>query len=467
MNRQLTPNYPQGLQWLEQFIKLRCQQVFTLELDETPEEALNTPLDWLTGLEAEDSYPLFLQACTVAEQVIVFTALANQIYPQMWQAFGEAVEQLQLEEQDTRHFGLAQLSGTAHLQATFSTVSFLLGGISVQEQMEFWRVFEPNTLLRTSGVLEWPDDNTTFPALNAIPKLSQSFLHQLLTNQPYHPQYSPDFPATLLTTTKTWDDLLLGERTATLITQARKWVQHYDQVSAQTGAGKGYRLLMAGASGTGKTLTAALLGQEAGKPVYRIDISTIVDKYVGETSKKLRQIFELAEARDWILFFDEGDALFGKRTEGGQSSNERYANQEVSYLLYKLEEYQGMIFLATNQLQAIDVAFKRRFDSLITFDKPDLYARQQLWQHFFERPQWLQIDPIVIRDQWRELASKAEVSAAWIEKFYTYCVMQATAKGDTNISAEEMRQYLYWFGWEQGYFELSKVRGLFEKKVRA
>ena len=258
---------------------------------------------------------------------------------------------------------------------------------------------------------------------------------------------------------------MVSKKTTTLVSQARKWVVHYNDIRKQcTSQGmKGYRLLMSGPSGTGKSFTAALLGKEAGKPIYRIDISNIVDKYVGETSKKLAKIFALAEKQDWILFFDEGDALFGKRSSGGGQSNERYANQEVSYLLYKLEEYEGMIFLATNKGTAIDEAFERRFDSLIEFRKPDEYTRQQLWHYFFDVPGVLELAPEINRGNWRELANKGKVSAAWIEQFYQYCLMQVSAKGSNHITTTEMRQYLKWYSWERGYFNLAH-QDLFKRK---
>ena len=437
------PIYPQDLQWLEEYILFFCQQEFTFIPRGNLVEEPNTIPTWMIDWKEENCYHRALQHFTAVECIVILIALANQIYPKVWESFSRAIDQLGLDEQMASHFGLAQLSGTPYLQATLGTVLFLLGGTTAKEQARYWELFVPSAPLQMAGALKWPisSGSGVLPSLNTIPQLSSSFLHQLIQEQPYEPQYSPDFPATLLTTTKTWDDLILGERIGILVAQTRKWVQYYTQISTQPGVhqSQGYRLLMSGPSGTGKTMTAALLGAEAGKPVYRIDISNIVDKYVGETSKKLRQIFELAEAQDWILFFDEGDALFGKRTTDGQSSNERYANQEVSYLLYKLEEYQGMIFLATNHQDAIDRAFERRFDSLVTFDNPDKYTRQRLWQHFFEHPGLLQVDPVVRYHEWQELAFAAEVSAAWIEKFYDYCVMQTTAKGDTYISADEMR----------------------------
>jgi SpoVK/Ycf46/Vps4 family AAA+-type ATPase len=141
----------------------------------------------------------------------------------------------------------------------------------------------------------------------------------------------------------------------------------------------GYRSLFFGPPGTGKTLSAALLGKVTGYDVFRIDLSMMVSKFIGETEKNLAQIFDRGLERNWILFFDEADALFGKRTQT-TSSHDRYANQEVSYLLQRIEDYPGMVILATNFKHNIDSAFMRRFQSVVQFVKPDPKQRQMLWQ---------------------------------------------------------------------------------------
>lgn len=349
---------------------------------------------------------------------------------------------------------------------TIQTAIHILAGMNLERRAWVERIFSPDHFLIKKGVLKLGEITNDYPPSSRRLMLNEEYIDLLVRNQPYSPQYSQNFPATLLHTKKTWKDLILDEKTSILVEQAQKWVVHYDTVRQHKGVGtmKGYRLLMSGPSGTGKTLTASLLGQAAGKPLYRIDISNIVDKYVGEATKRLRKVFDMAATHDWILFFDEGDALFGKRSSGGGSSNERYANQEVSYLLYKLEEYEGMIFLATNKGTAIDSAFERRFDSLIEFQKPNEYVRRELWQHFFDKPGVLQLAPEINKGNWRELAEKGKVSGAWIEKFYQYCLMQTTAKGEYSISVDEMRHYIHWYSWERGYFDTNH-QGLFKQRI--
>ncbi|EAY26234.1 ATP-binding protein [Microscilla marina] len=450
-----TETYPPDLQWLISYLQVRCQQV--------AKPGTTQVLPHCPGLlEAEDDQA-WLLPFSQDERLVIALALANASAPEIWgRLLADAVD-AGFDEQAINRLGLVQISQTKYLQASVGTARFLLA--KDDEHWAFWQLFLPQAALRRLGALALPATRAV-PAIDMVLQLNSSYQCQLLTQQPWQPQYGAEFPATLLTTSKTWDDLVMDEKTGILLDQARKWVHHYDEVRQQPGivGAKGYRLLMAGPSGTGKTLTAALLGQAAGKPLYRIDVSNIVDKYVGETSKRLRQVFDLAEQHDWILFFDEGDALFGKRSNGTGSSNERYANQEVAYLLYKLEEYQGMIFLATNHKGAIDAAFERRFDSLVTFSKPDEGTRRRLWQHFFGQANTLELDPRIGAGNWRELAEAAPVSAAWIEKFYQYCVMQTTAKRDRYISAEDMRTYLHWFSAERGYFD-GKAHRLFLREL--
>ena len=129
---------------------------------------------------------------------------------------------------------------------------------------------------------------------------------------------------------------------------------------------KNKRILFIGAPGTGKKTFASLIGQQSGKEVYRVDLSIVVSKYIGETEKNLKKIFDEAENKNWILFFDEADALFGKRTNV-RDAHDKYANQEVAYLLQRIENYDGLVILATNMKNNIDDAFTRRFHAIIHF----------------------------------------------------------------------------------------------------
>jgi len=151
---------------------------------------------------------------------------------------------------------------------------------------------------------------------------------------------------------------------------------------AKCARGLGITSLFAGPSGTGKTLAAEVLANELQLDLYRIDLSRVVSKYIGETEKNLRKVFDAAEEGGAVLLFDEADALFGKRSEV-KDSHDRYANIEISYLLQRMENYRGLAILATNMKQALDSAFLRRIRFVIQFPFPDAKLREKIWQRMF------------------------------------------------------------------------------------
>jgi SpoVK/Ycf46/Vps4 family AAA+-type ATPase len=154
---------------------------------------------------------------------------------------------------------------------------------------------------------------------------------------------------------------------------------HHDWGTARAWNESGLSVLFAGAPGTGKTMGAEVIASEAGMPLYRIDLSQVVNKYIGETEKNLRRLFDAADAADAILFFDEADALFGKRTEV-RDAHDRYANLEVSYLLERMERFKGLAILATNRKKDLDEAFMRRLRFVIDFPMPGLDERLRIWR---------------------------------------------------------------------------------------
>ena len=149
-------------------------------------------------------------------------------------------------------------------------------------------------------------------------------------------------------------------------------------------AGAGITALFSGPSGTGKTMAAEILANHLQLDLYRIDLAGVVSKYIGETEKNLRDVFDAAEDSGAILFFDEADALFGKRTEV-KDSHDRYANIEINYLLQRMEDYRGLAILCTNRRSALDRAFLRRLRFLVEFPFPDGEQPPPIWQQVFPR----------------------------------------------------------------------------------
>ena len=235
--------------------------------------------------------------------------------------------------------------------------------------------------------------------------------------------------ATKLSSPFTWDDLVVGDTSRHLLELACDRVRYSLTVNASFGFGRklpygrGVAIVLYGPPGTGKTMAAQVIAKELNLDIYRVDLSQVSSKYIGETEKNLGAIFDAAKNSNAILFFDEADALFSKRTEVS-SSNDKYANAETSYLLQKIEEYAGVSVLATNNMQNFDAAFKRRMTFLIPLEAPDVKTRQLLWGKAYppEAPLSPLVDPVV-------LAEALELTGAQIKNIATESAYIAAAKG--------------------------------------
>jgi SpoVK/Ycf46/Vps4 family AAA+-type ATPase len=213
-----------------------------------------------------------------------------------------------------------------------------------------------------------------------------------------------------------WEDLVLPEDTLAQIREVVSFARERPFLLEGWGFarklpyGRGVSAILAGPPGTGKTMVAQLLAKELGYDLFRIDLSQVVNKYIGETEKNLARIFTEAEDSHAVLFFDEADALFAKRTEV-TSSNDRYANLEVNYLLQRMETYDGVTLLATNLEQGLDEAFKRRVRFAVQFELPEIEERERLWRSMFppEVPLAGDID-------WNQLATRFEMAGGYIKK---------------------------------------------------
>jgi len=192
--------------------------------------------------------------------------------------------------------------------------------------------------------------------------------------------------AAAATTSATIDDLVLPEHTRHEVERLLDWARHRDEVLAQGplqgkgGKGSGICALFSGSPGTGKTLTAHIIADTLGMDLFTVELSSIVDKYIGETEKNLEKVFAEAESLNAVLFFDEADALFGSRSEV-KDARDRYANQEVAYLLQRMEQFDGITVLATNLRGNLDPAFSRRLHFMIHFPDPEPATRKELWRH--------------------------------------------------------------------------------------
>ncbi|HOY16496.1 MAG TPA: AAA family ATPase [Haliscomenobacter sp.] len=324
---------------------------------------------------------------------------------------------------------LGGIRGKQHrgILPTGETALFLLAKEDSEERIRIQKEYlSPNHWLFREQVLYLE------PALDGEPRLSgkllmnPDYVELFTTGEVSPPRFSTDFPAQLISTRQEWGDLVLHPHTRQQVESLQHWLEHGNRLLRDWGMDRkfkpGYRALFYGPPGTGKTLTAMLLGKHAGRNVYRVDLSMVVSKYIGETEKNLSKLFDKAEHKDWILFFDEADALFGKRT-GVRDAHDRYANQEISYLLQRVEGYNGLVILASNLRENIDDAFLRRFQSLIHFPIPRPGERLRLWQNAI--PEALSLEDDV---DLKIISDRYEVSGADIMNIVHYCCLETMAQ---------------------------------------
>lgn len=225
-----------------------------------------------------------------------------------------------------------------------------------------------------------------------------------------------------------WSDLCVGDRTMADLRHLERRCRHRESLPAALGGPHGaslscgVRALFSGPSGTGKTLAARLLATSLGKDLYQLDLSAVVNKYIGETEKNLNRLFDRAEELDVILLLDEGDALLTRRTEV-QTSNDRYANLETNFLLQRLESFQGILMVTTNKRGHIDTAFERRMDVCVEFLQPDAQERWQLWRSHL--PGAHAVDDALLE----ELAGRCEFTGGQIRNAVLHATLLALDHG--------------------------------------
>ncbi|MBL7813092.1 MAG: ATP-binding protein [Bacteroidetes bacterium] len=319
---------------------------------------------------------------------------------------------------------------------TAETYMFIAASDDIGLRFRLQELLKPGHPLFARGVLDHTAPPPGEPMLGMPLTISPHFLELLTTGMVSEPAFSPEFPARRLLSNLDWKDLVVNDTTRTELEDLDTWLQYNQVLMQDWGMGKrlspGFKALFFGPPGTGKTLAASLLGKRHNKPVFRIDLSQIISKYIGETGKNLARVFDRAEHRGWILFFDEADSLFGKRTQVGDS-RDRYANQEVSYLLQRVEDYNGLVILASNFRNNMDEAFVRRFQSVIHFPMPGPAERLKLWTHGI--PENARLESKV---NLKELANKHELAGGHIMNVIRYACMRTLKRKSTEIRMADL-----------------------------
>ncbi|MDD5268355.1 MAG: ATP-binding protein [Methylococcales bacterium] len=411
-----TFNLDQALAWLNNIVSSRLRGHFG-QAEEVEIRPLNLHKDnsWLAQFIASKE-PSF------EEFAILMLVITPHLHPQF---FNKLIAELLPEGGDFPEFG--GVKGTNHrgILPTGETAQFILARDDLERRLDVQRILSSEHWFAQQRILWLEPVREGEPLMSGRLILDPEIVELLTIGTVSKPRFSTDFPAEYLETEMEWDDLVLHPNTLHHIREIENWITYNDTLLQDWGMHKklksGYRALFYGPSGTGKTLTATLLGKYTGKDVFRIDLSRVVSKYIGETEKNLSKLFDKAEHKNWILFFDEADALFGKRTDI-RDAHDKYANQEVAYLLQRIETYNGLVILATNQRGNIDDAFARRFQTIIHFPVPRPEERYQIWCKAF--PSQIEIAGDI---DWRQVAARFELTGAGIINVTHYCAVEALA----------------------------------------
>ncbi len=329
-------------------------------------------------LPPELAYAKFLKENNVTsyERIILGLAHCFQLTPKL---FAKLQNEEQQNEISIDSFGLIINSTTNLVQPTLHTANWLCDVCYIETAF-----IDDHHFLFTDQILS---PLVYYPSMFNSPLIfTKKAQHLFFGDIEYLPEYSKEFPAQLLKTTLDKEDVIVSRTIANeineLITEIKQAGVFEKDKHLKKWIRPGFRALFYGPPGTGKTLTATIIGKETAHPVYRIDLSSLISKYIGETQKNLAKIFDRGEHNNWILFFDECDAILGNRSNTG-TANERGANQEIAYLLQRIESYKGVVLLATNLKENIDEAFLRRFEMSIQFSMPDATTRITLWSTIF------------------------------------------------------------------------------------
>ncbi|PSL45355.1 ATPase family protein associated with various cellular activities (AAA) [Chitinophaga niastensis] len=367
-----------------------------------------------------------------AERIILLLALIPHIHPQLLDIF--FVKNATYDRGFTEFGGIKGVHHGGFLP-TGETAAFLLASSSLQQRFILIRCFSPDHFFAKHQILKLTPAAEE-PLLSGTLTLSAEYLSLFTQGVAHQPDYNIHFPAKRIETGMEWEDLVLESHAMEEVEEIRTWIEYGRTLLDDWGMSRkikpGYRSLFYGPPGTGKSLTACLLGKTFNMDVYRIDLSLVVSKFIGETEKNLAMVFDRAINQQWILFFDEADALFGKRTQTS-SSNDRYANQEVAYLLQRIEDFPGVVILATNLKANIDEAFSRRFQSMIYFSIPSPEQRLRIWQKSF--PDHVQLEDKLNLE---EIAKKHEMAGGTIINVVRYSCLMALKQGGKTILQKDV-----------------------------
>jgi len=420
------------LDWFQKLIMLRGKITFEQSLPEDEIQRLKPPS--VENLDSPYAYLIKKHGMGIDERLVLILSLIPHVKPAVLDLLNMKNE---LYDIPFTEFGGIRYDKHKGYLPTGETAIFLLAGTNLERRFELLRLFSNEHFFHREGILSLERTSLKEPVLYGQLSISQEYLSLFTKGEVYKPDFSETFPAKRINTSQEWNDLVVTDELRQGLEEVKDFIRHGRRLKNDYQFGNkikpGYKVLFTGPPGTGKTLTASLLGKHFNMDVYRVDLSMVVSKYIGETEKNLSNVFDMAENKDWILFFDEADALFGKRSETSDS-HDRYANQEVSFLLQRIEDFNGLVILSSNFKKNIDQAFFRRFQLVLDFEMPDASLRNILWQRSitsdFEYDENVNLN---------DLAERHELSAASIVNVLHYSILKCLGRNDHIIKFQDIQ----------------------------
>ncbi len=418
------------LKWLHQILDTRFKLYFNQPADYN--SIYDIPVPKIVPGSSVYADVISYYNVSIEERIIILLALSPHVCPQILDVFFTKNEKY---GRGFTEFGGVKGNQHSGFIPTGETAAFVIAGNDILGKIKVMNIFDPDHYLAKYKIVGLDKDKSSEPLLSGILNISQDYLSYFTNGTQFKPHFSTEFPAQQISTKLEWEDLIVEEFLLDEIQEILVWIKNHNKIMNEWGLSKllkpGYRSLFYGPPGTGKTLTASLLGKSTGLDVFRVDLSKIVSKYIGETEKNLANIFDQAENKNWILFFDEADAIFGKRTSTNDSKD-RYANQEIAYLLQRIEDFPGVLILATNLKSNMDEAFARRFQSMIYFPTPSPQLRMKLWENAFKG---FSIDEGV--DLW-DVSKSFELTGGAIINVLRYCSLNAVVRDEQTIYRDDI-----------------------------
>ena len=424
----------QELAWFTEVVSTRFRLHFS-PCEPGPASVLELPPPDLSESSAEYARFIDHYELAFAERLALILALVPHLRPQLLDPFYTRSNNT---DRRCAEFGGHSDRSEGDFLPTGETLAFLLGGNDLALRFTTQQLLDPGHIFAKHRILIPRSAGSDLPPMKQPLQISEELLSLFTTGQVRRPAFGAQFPAVQIETALTWDDVVLSSSTRKQVEEIRTWIEFGPTLMTDWGmAAKlrpGHRALFYGPPGTGKTMTACLVGKSTGRDVYKVDLSLVMSKYIGETEKNLARVFDQAEHKGWILFFDEADALFGKRSET-RDAHDRYANQEVAFLLQRIETFDGIAILASNLRDNVDDAFARRFESVIYFPMPRADERLRLWRQGFSPQAELErsIDLEVI-------ARERALSGGAIMNVIRYASLQALKNGGRPIALDDLLQ---------------------------